>query len=62
MRKKSDYAEEDLKVIKETAEELKKTRAKYYTGHCTGELPYQIMKECMGEQLIYVHSGDEITI
>lgn len=62
MRKKSDYTEDDLKVIKETAGELKKTRAKYYTGHCTGELPYQIMKERMGDQLIYVHSGDEITI
>ncbi len=61
MRKKSDYTEEDLTVIKEIAKELKQTETKYYTGHCTGELPYQIMKECMGEQLFYVHSGDEIT-
>ena len=62
MRKKSDYTEEDLTVIKEIAKELKQTETKYYTGHCTGELPYQIMKECMGEQLLYVHSGDEITL
>lgn len=62
MRKKSDYTHEDLTVIQEIAEELKKTSTKYYTGHCTGELPYQIMKECMGEQLIYVHSGDEVIL
>lgn len=62
MRKKSDYTAEDLKVIKEIAEHLTKTRTKYYTGHCTGELPYQIMKECMGDQLTYIHSGDELII
>lgn len=60
MKKKSDYTGEDLRVIKEIAEALKKTKTKYYTGHCTGELPYQIMKEYMGGQLTYVHSGDEI--
>lgn len=60
MRKKSGYTEEDMDTIRKIAEELKKTDTIYYTGHCTGETPYQIMKECLGEQLVYVHSGDEI--
>lgn len=62
MRKKSGYTEEDMTVIREIAMELKKKDTVFYTGHCTGEIPYQILKEDMGEQLIYVHSGEEIKI
>lgn len=62
MQKKSGYAEEDLEVIKKIALELKKMPTKFYTGHCTGEIPFQILKECMGSQLEYVHSGDEIRL
>lgn len=60
MRKKSGYGEEDLETIRKIGGELKKMETKFYTGHCTGEIPFQILKECMGEQLTYVHSGDEI--
>ena len=60
MQKKAGYTEEDLDRIRMTGEELKKTDTIFYTGHCTGEIPYQILKESMGEQLVYVHSGDEI--
>ena len=62
MRKKSGYTEEDMDMIKKIAMELKKTDTVFYTGHCTGEIPYQILKEDMREQLIYVHSGEEIRI
>ena len=58
MEQKSGYAEEDLEVVRKIALELKKTDTKFYTGHCTGEVPYQILKECLAEQLEYVHSGD----
>lgn len=58
MRKKSGYNEIDIEVIKETARELKKTGILCYTGHCTGEEPYQYMKEIMGEQLQYLRCGD----
>lgn len=60
MRKKSGYTGEDLEIIRRIAEELKKTDTMFYTGHCTGEIPFEIMKEIMGQQLVYVHSGDEI--
>ncbi len=60
--KKKNYTEEDIETIKEIAVRLKKWDSIFYTGHCTGELPYQLMKEMMGEQLVYVHSGDEIQL
>lgn len=62
MRKKSGYTQQDLSMIRETGMELKKYNTEFYTGHCTGELPYQILKEVMGNRLSYLHSGDEILI
>ena len=58
MKKKTEYTALEIAVIKETAEELKKLPTVFYTGHCTGEQPYEIMKEIMGEKIHYIHSGD----
>ena len=60
LKKKSGYTQEDLDNIRQIAQELSKLPTKFYTGHCTGEEPYGMMKEIMGEQLIYLHSGDKI--
>lgn len=60
MQKKSGYTEADLEAVQATAQELKQLDTQFYTGHCTGEVPFQVMKEIMGEQLVYVHSGDAI--
>ena len=62
MQKKNGYNEEDVKMVKEIALELKKTKTKFYTGHCTGEIPFEILREHMGNQVEYIHSGDEIMI
>lgn len=62
MRKKSGYTSKDDEVIRETAKILKDMGILCYTGHCTGEEPYNLMKEIMGEQLQYVHCGDVIQI
>ena len=62
MRKKEGYTEADFEVIKETANQLKKIGTLCYTGHCTGEEPYRLMKEIMGEQLKYLHCGDSIDL
>ena len=62
MRKKIGYNKRDYEVIKETAEALKESGILCYTGHCTGEEPYRIMKEIMEEQLQYVHCGDAFVI
>lgn len=60
MVKKHGYKEEDFEVIIQTAEELKKLPTKFYTGHCTGEIPYNIMKEIMGDQIQYIHCGEPV--
>lgn len=62
MMKKEDYTEEECAQIKETAEELCKLPTRFYTGHCTGERAFAMMKEIMGEQLYLIHAGDEILL
>ena len=48
MMKKNDYTEEETDIIRNTAEKLLETDTEYYTGHCTGEKAFAIMKEIMG--------------
>ena len=62
LKKRSEYTGDDFTRIRKIAEELKNFSTRFYTGHCTGKEPYQIMKEILGEQLEYVHCGDEIRI
>lgn len=60
MMKKSDYTREEVDYIRQTAYELLKTKALFYTGHCTGQKAFDIMKEIMGEQLQIFHSGSRL--
>jgi len=62
MMKVSEYTVEEIETIKQTAYELKKYKTKYYTGHCTGEPAFKIMKEILGAQIEYVRSGEELDI
>ena len=62
MMKKNGYTDEDITMIIDTALSLRKLNTVFYTGHCTGEEPYNAMKKLMGDKLHYVHSGDEIKI
>lgn len=57
MMKKTALTDEETEYIKQTARELMKTKALFYTGHCTGQRAFEIMKEVMGEQLRGFHSG-----
>lgn len=52
------YEAEDVTKIKKIAKELKKTGALFYTGHCTGQAAYDIMKPILGERLRPIHSGE----
>ncbi len=60
LMKKTGYSDEDVENIKAIAGELKSMNTIFYTGHCTGVEPFDIMREIMGEKLHYVHSGDMI--
>ena len=62
MIKKSDYTEKEEDCIRQTARELMQTKAMFYTGHCTGQKAFAIMKEMMGEQLQGFHSGTELYV
>ena len=62
MMKSTKYTAEEIETIKQTAYELKQYKTKYYTGHCTGETAFEIMREILGNQIEYVRSGEEIEI
>ena len=58
MMKKTDYTPEETRTILDTAQELKKWRTRFFTGHCTGQKALDLMKPIMKEQLVQIHSGD----
>lgn len=60
MMKSSEYDEEDIAIIKATADELKKKDTIYYSGHCTSQAGFDILKEILGDQLHYMHTGTEV--
>ena len=62
LMKKTPYREDQVKDIEEIARELVKYPTVFYTCHCTGVDAFDIMKEIMGDKLLYVHSGDEIVL
>lgn len=62
MMKKTDYTPEEMRNIRDTAEELKKYKSYFYTGHCTGLPAFSLLKEIMGDQLTYVHCGEEVIV
>ena len=62
LRKKAGYTEEDAKDFVALAYALKEYPTTFYTGHCTGVEPFEILKSHLGDQLIYVHCGDEVVL
>lgn len=60
MMKKTDYTPEEIAYIRMTAQELLKTGAVFYSGHCTGRRAFGMMKEIMGEHLHKLYSGCRI--
>lgn len=62
MMKNTEFTEEEINYIKHTAKELLKTNAQFFTGHCTGENAFNIMKKIMGNKLQFFHSGSEIKL
>lgn len=58
MMKKGDYTPEEQEIILQTARELKQYPTVFYTGHCTGQKAFDLMKEVMGDQLVQIHGGD----
>lgn len=60
MMKKEAYTPEEIAVIEETAEELARMDTVFYSGHCTGQKAFDLMKPVMGDKLRPMHSGIRI--
>lgn len=56
------YTDEDLHVIRDTARELASLKTVCYTGHCTGQVAYDVMKPIMKDKLHRIYPGKTITI
>ncbi len=57
MSSRSSNITEDIGVIQSIAKYLKKTSSLYYTGHCTGDNAFRIMKKTMRKQLQKITTG-----
>lgn len=62
LMKRTEFSEADTAEVTEIANRLKFYKAHFATCHCTGLPVFNQMKEIMGEQLRYVHSGDEVVV
>lgn len=62
LMKKTEYTGDEIREIEEIAGELKKYSTRFITCHCTGIPAFDRMKAIMGDQLAYVHSGEEIDL
>lgn len=61
MMRRHGYSKSDIRTIEETAAALKDYPAQFFTCHCTGTEPYEMMRRIMGGQLRYVHCGEEVS-
>lgn len=59
---KDGYSEKETADIQKMAEELLEKKTVFYTGHCTGQAAFDIMKAVMGDRLRPIHSGDEVLL
>lgn len=53
---------ETIETIEEIGKYLVESKAKYYTGHCTGMEAYHQLKSIMGDQIEYLPAGSEIIL
>ena len=60
LMKRTEFSEADTSEITEIANRLRAYKAHFATCHCTGLPVFNQMKEIMGDQLSYVHSGDTL--
>lgn len=60
MKRAGEHTKEEKAVIIRTAKELSLLDTVFYNGHCTGIPAFELMKDIMGEQLIALHSGEQV--
>ena len=60
MKKEGAFTADEEAVIIETAGELSKMNTIFFSGHCTGEPAFDIMKKIMKDKLNALHTGESI--
>ena len=60
MKKDGEHTDDEKAVIMQTAKELVQMNTVFYSGHCTGIPAFEMMKEIMGDQIIALHSGEQV--
>lgn len=60
MKKDGEHTEDEKAIIIQTAQELLRLDTFFYSGHCTGIPAFDLMKDIMGDQLIALHSGEQL--
>ena len=60
--KRAEYTDDELRQIISIGTELMRYSTKFVTCHCTGETAFEIMKNVLGDQLQYVHSGENVEV
>ena len=52
----------DPAILRDAAQTLLKYSTEYFTGHCTGEIQYTVLKEVMGDRLHALSTGKFIEL
>ena len=53
---------EEAKFAGSLAKRLRQEPTHYYTCHCTGQRPFEVMKEDLGQQLQYIATGETVEL
>ena len=62
MKRNAPHTDAELDVIRQTAHSLTETDIRFFSGHCTGEAAFGVMREILGDRLQALHTGCEIHI
>ncbi len=56
-RKRQGYEKEDLQMLQKMGRRLREYRSIFYTGHCTGEEAFALLRKEMGNQIQSIYTG-----
>ena len=62
LRNQGRKLDEPPERVRAVGEALLDTKARFFTCHCTGKGPYQILKAAMGEHISYLSAGDTLRL